>query len=140
MKIDNFIRNFKESFKTKSEDYRLTRTSKRKSFVIGFTTSLSLFSMALFSRALTAYAKELPIPKPPGTSVAPGPGPTAPTGPGTAVQNLPPALPPVNSVVNSGLSGMAGSICAIAVGSGSWVVGAICGVIVAIGILNLEKK
>jgi hypothetical protein len=35
---------------------------------------------------------------------------------------------------------MAGSVCAIAIVHGSWVIGAVCGVIVAMGILNFEKK
>jgi hypothetical protein len=152
LRLNKSITNFRRSFETKSKEYRLTRRSKRKSFAIGFTTSLSLFSMAIFSRALIAYAKDLPIPGPtgpgvvpdPGTGLVPGPTPgqipvPAPN-PRAVVTPRAPVLPPINSPANTNLSGMAGSFCAVAVTTGSWVLGAVCGLIVAAGILHLEKK
>lgn len=94
MKLNKFIRSFKDKYK----QYKVSRKSKRKSFVIGFTTTLSLFSIAIFSRALTAYAKELPIPGPPDPGVVPD---LPPTPSAAVVVNKPPLLPPVANVVET---------------------------------------
>ena len=51
----------------------------------------------------------------------------------------PPALTTSNEIIKK-LSGAAGSIFALAVSSGSYALGALCGIIVAIGILKFERK
>ncbi len=51
----------------------------------------------------------------------------------------PPVLTPGQKII-AGLSGAAASICALAVSSGSFLIGGICGVIVVVSILKAQGK
>ena len=117
------IRDFKVNFKKKLKDYRQKPKSKRKSFIIGFATTLGIFGLTLFGQPLAAVAKDIPKGNPKPTDVAQAP-----------------SLPPSKEVINSGLSGLAATVCGLAVTSGSFAVGVGCGVIVVIGILHLQGK
>ena len=105
--------------------------SKRKSFVFGFISVLTLFGTAKFIQVLPAVAEELPSIKPetPTTNqVSPPPDP----------QPAPSQVP--SEQIIHGLSGAAATVCALAINSGSFAVGIACGVIVVIGILKIQGK
>ena len=59
--------------------------------------------------------------------------------PGDASPANKPAVPPSKEILN-GLAGLTGSVCALVVTSGSFVIGAACGVIVVVGILKAHGK
>ena len=88
-------------------------------------TSLTVFGVIFFSKPLMVFAKDLPAdaapgPQPRSTGIAP-----APTPPPTTVQTL---------------SGSASVLCALAAGSSSFVIGALCGSVVGISILIVQGK
>jgi hypothetical protein len=116
MEIRNRIQKFKEDFsKAKNKP-----TSKRKSLLLGFTAVLSIFGVTLLTSVLPAIAEN--VPKPGQVCLVPTPTP-------------PPLLMPSQQIVNT-LSGIRALICALAVTSGSFVIGGVCGLVVAIGILK----
>jgi hypothetical protein len=119
------VQDFKINFKKKFEEYKEKPQSKRKSFIIGFTTVVGIFGLTLFGPVLSAVAKDIPKGNPKPTQTAPAPA---------------PAVPPTNRIVNGALSGVAASVCSLAITSGSFAVGIICGIIVVAGILQLEKR
>lgn len=80
--------------------------------------------MTLLTPVLSAVAKDIPKNTP--GEVCPSP-------------SNQPAIAPSKEIVK-GLSGLAASVCALAVTSGSFVVGAACGVIVVFGILKAQGK
>ena len=84
--------------------------------------------MTLLTPVLSAVAKDIP-------KNAPTPGPSD-VCPNPANQ---PAITPSKELVK-GLSGVAGAVCALAVTSGSFVVGVACGVVVVYGILKAQGK
>ncbi|MFT6843339.1 MAG: hypothetical protein ACJASR_002115 [Psychroserpens sp.] len=122
--------NFRKDFREKFMKYKKRPRSKRKSFVIGFTTAVGIFGLTLFGPALSAVAKDVPKNLKPG-DIAPPPVPA----PAPSL-----ALPPSKQVISTGISGVAGSVCALAVTSGSFAVGIACGCVVVVGILQLQAK
>ena len=120
----NFKKKFKESnFKKKFEEYKEKPKSKRKSFTLGFTTAVGIFSLIFFGPVLSAAAKDIPTGNLKPTDIAP-----APSG------------PPSKEIINTGLSGVAGSVCALAITSGSFAIGIACGCIVVVAILHAQGK
>lgn len=117
-RVQDFKINFKKKFKEYKEEYKEKPNSKRKSFIIGFTTAVSIVGLTLFGPALSAVAKDIPKGNPKPTDIAPAP-----------------AIP-----TSKGLSGLAASVCGLAITSGSFAVGAACGFIVVIAILHAQGK
>lgn len=118
-KIQNGVQKFKENV---SEAKKKPR-SKRKSLFLGFTAVLGIFGVTLLAPVLPAVAKNLPK-----KGVTPGKVCPAPT-----------QQPPSQKIIG-GLSGAAATICALAVTSSSFLVGAACGVVVVVGILKSQGK
>lgn len=135
--IGTIFKNIKIEFKEKYNEAKTQPISKRKSALLGFTTVLSIFGLVILTPHLAAYAKDIPkkgngsgpSPSPKGKPSQVAPRPNAPTGQ---------ILPPPKTV--QALSGAAASICAVAVGSGSFLVGIVCGAIVAGGILYVQRN
>jgi hypothetical protein len=122
-RLKNRVQDFKINFKTKFNAYKEKPKSKRKSFLIGFTTAVSIFGLTLFGPVLSAVAKEIPKGNPKPTDVVPAP-----------------VAPPSQQIVNTSLSGLAASVCSLAITSGSFAVGVACGFVVVIGILHIQGK
>jgi hypothetical protein len=123
-RLKNRVESFKITFKNKFQQNKQKPKSRRKSFMIGFTTAIGLFGLTLFGPALSAVAKEIPKEmQKKNTDIAPAP-----------------SVPPGKELISTGLSGAAASVCALAVTSGSFAVGLACGVLVVIGILRLQGK
>jgi hypothetical protein len=123
--VDRFkkrVQNFKINFKKKFKEAKEKPKSKRKSFILGVTTAVGIFGFTLFGPALLAVAKDVP------KNVQPKPTDIAPV----------PSVPPSKEI--AGLSGLASSVCALAITSGSFAVGIACGCIVVIGILHMQGK
>lgn len=124
--IKNGAQKFKENFSEAKNKPR----SKRKSLLLGFTTVLSIFGVTLLASVLPAVAQDVPkdVPKdtPKPDQVCPSPTPQ-------------PTLVPSQQII-SGLSGAAATVCALAISSGSFMIGGICGVIVVVGILKAQGK
>ena len=121
-KAQNGFQKFKENFsKAKSKP-----RSKRKSLFLGFTTVLSIFGVTLLTPVLAAVAKDLPKKGAKPGEICPAPAPQ-------------PTLVPSQQITNT-ISGAAATICALALSSGSFVIGGLCGVIVVIGILKAQGK
>ena len=120
-RFKNRVQNFKINFKKKFKESKEKPKSKRKSFILGVTTSVAIFGFTLFGPALLAVAKDLPKGNPKPTDIAPAP-----------------SVPPSNKI--AGLSGVASSVCALAITSGSFAVGIACGCIIVIGILHMQGK
>lgn len=114
--------NFRKDFREKFIKYKKRPRSKWKSFVIGFTTAVGIFGLTLFGPALSAVAKDVPKNLKP-TDIAPTP-----------------ALQPSTQIVSTGVSGVAASVCALAVTSGSFAIGIACGCVVVVGILHMQVK
>lgn len=122
--IKNKAQNGSQKFKENFHEAKSKPRSKRKSLFLGFTTVLGIFGVALLAPVLPAVAKDLPKKGPNQVSPAPP---------------APPAVAPSDQIVNV-LAGAAASVCALAITSGSFMVGAVCGVIVAVGILKAQGK
>ena len=120
--LKNKIKNKIEIFKEKVNEEKKQPRSKLKSYLLGFGTVLSIFGLTFFSTSLPANAKDTPKPgSPTSGQVAPAP----------ARQS--------DEIVAT-LTGAAATLCALAVSSGSFLVGAVCGVVVAVGILKAQGK
>lgn len=120
----NRVQDFKINLKKKFEESKEKPKSKRKSFILGFTTAVGIFGLTLFGPKLSAVAKDLPKGTPKPTDIAPAQCP-----------------PPVSQeLISSGLSGVVGSVCALAIKSGSFAVGIACGCLVVVGILYMQGK
>jgi hypothetical protein len=129
-KIKNKITNIKNSAKRFKEIFSEAKKkprSKRRSLLLGFTSVVGIFGITFFSSVLTAVAKDIPknVPNPGVPSPTPSPG--------------SPSLVPSEQIV-AGLSGAAATVCALAITSGSFLIGAVCGVIVVVGILKTQGK
>ena len=122
-RLKNRVRDFKINFKKKLKEYKEKPKSKRKSFIIGFTTAVSIFGFTLFGPALSAVAKDIPKGNPKPIDIVPAQ-----------------AVPPSKEIINTGLSGFAASVCGLAVTSGSFAVGVACCFVVVIGILHMQGK
>jgi len=139
-KIGTRFKTIKTEFEEKYNKAKTQPISKRNSALLGFATVLSIFGVVIFTPRLAAFAKDLPkkgngsgpssSPSPKGKpgQVAPAPKPNAPHGG---------IITPPKTV--QALSGAAASICAVAVGYGSFLVGVVCGAIVAGGILYAQR-
>jgi hypothetical protein len=124
-RLKNRVRDFKINFKNKLKESKENPKSKRKSFILGFTIAVGIFGLTLFGSALSAVAKDIPKGNPKPTDIAPAPT---------------PAVPPSKEIINTGLSGLAASVCSLAITSGSFAVGIACGFVVVIGILHMQGK
>lgn len=124
-RFKNRVQNFKINFKKKFKESKEKPKSKRKSFILGVTTAVAIFGFTLFGPALLAVAEDLPKGDPKPTDMAPSPS---------------PCIPPSNEITNTGLSGVAASVCSLAVTSGSFAVGIACGCILVIAILYRQGK
>lgn len=122
-RFKNRVQIFKTNFKKKFKESKEKPKSKRKSFILGVTTAVAIFGFTLFGPALLAVAKDLPKGNPKPTDIAPAP-----------------SVPPSNEIINAGLSGVASSVCALAITSASFAVGIACGCIFVIGILHMQGK
>ena len=122
--IKNKTRNGAQKFKENFYEAKSKPRSKRKSLLLGFATVLSIFGVVLVAPVLPAVAKDVPKSVP--DHVCPAPSPK-------------PALLPSQQIIN-GLSGAAGAVCALAISSGSFLIGGACGVIVVVGILKAIGK
>lgn len=120
-RFKNRVQNFKINFKKKFKESKEKPKSKRKSFILGVTTAVAIFGFTLFGPALLAVANDLPKGNPKPTDIAPVP-----------------SVPPSKGI--AGLSGVASSVCALAITSGSFAVGIACGCIIVIGILHMQGK
>jgi hypothetical protein len=116
-KLRKNIQEFKDDFNEKKGQPR----SKRKSYLLGFGTVLSIFGIAVFSLSLPVNAQD--VPSKPGQP--------------TQVQ---PAAPKQSDEITKAVAGAAASVCALAVTSGSFLVGAACGLVVVVGILKAQGK
>jgi hypothetical protein len=122
-RFKNRVQNFKINFKKKLKESKEKPKSKRKSFILGVTTAVAIFGFTLFGPALLSVANDIPKGNPKPTDIAPVP-----------------SVPPNKKIINAGLSGVASSVCALAITSGSFAVGIACGCIVVIGILHMQRK
>jgi len=109
----------KKIFKAQYHEARQKPISKRKSAFLGFSAVMAIFGTTMLASALPAIAKDVPAPKP--TNVAPAPKPIA------------------NQKLREGLGGFAAAVCAGAASSGSFLLGAVCGIVVVVGILARDK-
>lgn len=116
-KLKNNIKVFKEKV---NEEKKRPR-SKVKSYFLGFGTALSIFGVTFFAKSLPANASDVPASTPGQIAPAPVPGKSS------------------DEIVAT-LTGVAASLCGIAVSSGSFLVGIACGVVVAVGILKAQGK
>ena len=114
-KLRKNLQEFKNDFNEKKGQPR----SKRKSYLLGFGTVLSIFGIVVLGSSLPVNAKDLP-PKP-----------------GQSPQ-LQPAPPKQSDEITKAVAGAAASVCAIAVTSGSFLLGAACGLVVVVGILKAQ--
>jgi cytochrome c biogenesis protein CcdA len=58
-RFKNRLQDFKINFKKKFQESKEKPKSKRKSFIIGFTTAVGIFGLTLFGPALSAVAKDI---------------------------------------------------------------------------------
>lgn len=121
-KFKDGVQRFKEDFSEAKSKPR----SKRKSLFLGFATVLGIFGVVLVGPVLPAIAKDIPKDTPNSSEVAPAP------------PTQPPTSAPARQVI-TGLSGAAAGLSTLAVSSGSFMIGAICGLIVGVGILKAQK-
>ena len=119
------LKNKIQVFKQKVNEKKRQPRSKLKSYLLGFGTVLSIFGITFFSSSLPANAQD-----------ATKPGPPAQGQPG---QVVPAPSKPSDEIVAT-LTGAAATLCALAVSSGSFLIGAVCGVVVAVGILKAQGK
>jgi hypothetical protein len=126
-KITN-IKNGAQKFKENFSEAKSKPRSKGKPFLLGVTTVISIFGLTLLGPSLSASAQDIPknistdVPKNIST-------PGAPTPPGTSSQPI-----------IHGLPGAAATIGTLAAISGPFVIGAVCGGIIVIGILKVQGK
>nr|UZC30173.1 hypothetical protein [Entomoneis sp.] len=121
------LKNRSQKFKENFEEAKSQPRSKRKSLFLGFSTVLGIFGVTLLTSVLPAVAKDIP-------KNTPTPGEVCSSPPANQT-----AIAPSKEIVK-GLSGVAASVCALAVTSGSFAVGVACGVVVVFGILKAQGK
>lgn len=129
-KIKNKTTNIKNGFQKFKENFSEAKSkprSKRRCLLLGFSTVVSIFGVTLFTSILPAVAKDIP-------NGAPKPGQVCPAAP-----TLQPTLITSQQII-TGLSGVAATICALAVSSGPFVIGGICGLVVVVGVLKAQGK
>ena len=114
------LKNKIKVFKEKVNEEKKQPRSKLKSYLLGFGTVLSIFGITFFSTSLPANAEDNPPPGPP----TPG--------------QVAPAPAKQSDEIVATLTDAAATLCALAVSSGPFLVGAVCGVVVAVGILKAQ--
>jgi hypothetical protein len=121
--IRNGTQKLKENFSEAKNEPR----SKRKSLLLGFTTVIGVFGVMLFPSVLPAVAKDVlkNVPKPGGTYPS---------------LSLPPSSLFPSQQIITGLAGAVGTVCGLAIGSGSFISSGISGIIVVVGILKAQGK
>ena len=113
---DKFLR-FKVSVNKKIINFSETKTrSKRKLFLLGFTTAFSIFAL---TSVLPAMAKDVPL-------YMPVPGPSS-----ALVQS---------KKLTFALSGSVSLICGLAIKSVSFLVGSLCRFVIVIEILKAQGR
>lgn len=122
-KMSNFKTKVKNSFENIKENENLPK-SKLKSAFLGMTTVLTIFGVTIFGPKLAAVAKDAP------KSIPESPVCTTPSNPD----------PKASEELIKALSGAAATVCGLAVSSGSFFVGAVCGIVVVYGILKVQGK
>ena len=120
------VKNSTQKFKENVSEAKSKPRSKRKSLFLGFTTVLGIFGVTLLVPVLPAIAKDVPKNTPRPGEVCPAPSPQ-------------PAVVPSQQII-TGLTGAAATVCGLAITSGSFLVGAACGVVVVVGILKAQGK
>lgn len=116
---DKFLR-FKVSVNKKIRNFSETKTrSKRKLFLLGFTTVFSIFALTKITSVLPAMAKEVPLDMP-----VPGPS--------SALVS--------SKKMTSTLSGSVSLICGLAIKSVSFLVGSLCRFVIVIEILKDQVR
>lgn len=126
--VKTSLKNGLETFQTNFEKARKKPVSKRKAFLLGFTTVISLAGVTILAPIFPAMAKDLP--KTPGK-----PDGLVPTPPSTS-----PTLDVIKDVGLKSIATFVGGICAAAVTNGTFVLGALCGFLVASGMLANKKQ
>ena len=116
------IKNKVKTYIKEVQETKKLPKSKRKRAALGMITVLSIFGISLLGSTLPAVAKD----------TVPG------NAPGTCVQ--PATSKPTSDTLLEGLSGAAGVVCGLAVSSGSFIIGGLCGFVVVIGILKAQGK
>jgi len=125
-KVRNKLKNYKNKLKIfikQSQEKTELPDSRIKRGALGMITVLSIFGISWLGCKLPAVAKDV-APK-----NTPQPGNTA----GSC-----PSAKPAGELFNEGLSGASGVVCGMAVSSGSYIVGGLCGFLVVIGILRVR--
>lgn len=122
--IKNGAQKFKENFSEAKNKPR----SKQKYLFLGFSTVLTIFGVTLFTSVLPAFAQDVP-------KNTPKPGPGSPV----SVPAPKPALAPSQQII-SGLFEVAATVCALAISFGSFIIGRVFGIVVAVGILKAQGK
>ena len=115
------VKEINQTFKKTFDEARKKPVSKRKSLLLGFSMVLAIFGVTRLAPVLPVLAKDIPVPNPGNTS---NPG----------------AISPSQAPVLNEVGSLAGSVCGLAVTTGSVAVGVACGFLVVIGILYIEKK
>ena len=119
------LTNLKKTLDSRLDRIKKTRNlpkSKRKSALLGMATVFSIFGITLLGSSLPVIAKDIPVPD---------------SNPSSALN---PPSPKQSDELAKALSGAAASVCALAVTSGSFLVGAACGIVVVYGILRVQGK
>lgn len=132
-KFKTDLKDWSQTFRKNFQETKDSRKSRRKALFLGFTSSLAISGITLLTPVLSAAAKYLPNntntsgqPRPPGPSnVCPTP-------------NSPPTVSSKNII--SGAAGAAATVCALAVSSGFFMLGAACDIIVAFGIIKAQNR
>ena len=119
-RLKNIKNKLKNYIKEAQETKELPK-SKVKRAAIGMMTVFSIFGISLLGSTLPAVAKDQM--------------PTNTPKPDTAIQPR-----PTSDSIIQGLEGAAGTVCVLAISSGSFIVGGLCGLIVVIGILKVQGK
>ena len=130
-KFKNGVQHFRITFKSNFNEAKALPKSKRKSFMIGFTTAVGIFGLTVFGRALPAIAQD----------VLPNGGINAST-PNSHFATAP-TPPPGSEIISTGVAGIAASaasVSALAVTSGSFAIGVAFGCAVVVVILFVQGK
>ena len=109
-RIKDRIDKTKKIFKAQYHEARQKPISKKKSAFLGFSAVMAIFGTTMLADISPAIAKDVPAPK-----------------------------PIANQKLREGLGGFAAAVCAGAASSGSFLLGAICGIVVVVGILARDK-
>lgn len=122
------IKDSVKTFQTSFDDPKKEPKSKRKYFLLGAGTVFGTFGVTIFASTLPAIAKYIP---------------KKPANPSGVVPIPPSASPSADIIKTSGIKALGtfvGGICAAAATDGSFILGAIFGLLVTSGILANRKQ